>query len=228
MNFKVKPFFMNSVIIVGGGSGERMQSDVPKQFIYVNGKPIIIHTIEKFISYDKDIQIIVVIPESNLVYWDNIIKKFDLINNIKTVSGGQTRFHSVKNGLKYVNTDYVAIHDAVRPLVNLTTINNVFTHASLKGNAIPLVAVNESVRYVDKKNNYFLNRENIKIVQTPQCFNTQLIKYGYKQRFNKKFTDDASVIENLGKKIFITDGNIENIKITYPIDLIYFKNMICS
>ena len=209
-----------SVIIVGGGIGKRMNSEIPKQFIEISGKPILMHTIEKFYLFDKLIKIILVLPYHYVNHWHKLVKKHNFNIQIQIINGGETRFHSVKNGLESVEKGIVAIHDAVRPLVSLDTIKTAFETASLKANAIPSILINDSLRIFDESGNKALNRDTVRIIQTPQCFDVMLIKNAYTQLYDSCFTDDASVLEKAGGKIFLTEGNPENIKITRPIDLI--------
>ncbi|NVN94816.1 MAG: 2-C-methyl-D-erythritol 4-phosphate cytidylyltransferase [Bacteroidetes bacterium] len=209
-----------SVIIVAGGSGTRMNANIPKQFLEISGKPIVIHTIEKFYSFDNSISIILALPEQHIPLWHKLVKKHNFNIPLQLVNGGETRFDSVKNGLKMIENGIVAIHDAVRPLVSLDTIKRAFETAILKGNAIPSILINDSIRILDNSENKSLDRTNIRIIQTPQCFNATLIKKAYNQDFDVSFTDDASVLEKTGEKINLTEGNQENIKITNPTDII--------
>jgi len=210
-------------IIVAGGKGERMGSDTPKQFLELKGKPILMHTIEKFKSTFQDIEIILALPENQIDFWKELCCKYAFdVSSQQIVKGGQTRFHSVQNALKAVSTQgIVAIHDGVRPLVSKNTINTCFNEANEKGNAIPSIDVVESLRHVSKQDqtNHAVARSCYKLIQTPQCFNSELILRAYQQDFDTAFTDDASVVENLGKTIYLVEGNKENIKITSPVDL---------
>jgi len=209
------------VIIVAGGSGSRMNTDKPKQFLILGNKPVLQHTIEKFYNYDSQIEIIVVLPENYISLWKNLC--FENTFNIehKIVTGGKERFFSVKNAIDILeNVDLVAIHDGVRPFVSLSTINEAFETAKLKGNAIPVITAFDSVRISIAGGNKPLDRKIVKLVQTPQVFKFDLIKNAYNQTYVHEFTDDASVVEMLGEKINLTEGNRENIKITTPEDLI--------
>jgi 2-C-methyl-D-erythritol 4-phosphate cytidylyltransferase len=208
-------------IIVAGGSGTRMGVDVPKQFIEILGKPVIIHTIDLFINAYPDIEIIVVMNPKWVQLWHNIQCKFPVQNITITADGGPTRFHSVKNGLNKiaVKESVVGIHDAVRPLVGEEVIHAAYKEAEVFGNAIPVVPVYESIRLKDGPFNESIDRNKLVIVQTPQCFQTGLIQNAYRQNYDEKFTDDALVLENTGEKIRLVDGNIENIKITRPADI---------
>lgn len=215
---------MNSqynVIIVAGGTGSRMQSTVPKQFIEIKGKPILIHTIEKFIEFDEFINVIVCVHKDYLTDANFMLAEHFPDKNIQTVVGGETRFHSVKNGLNCITNknDVVGIHDAARPFVSVETIKRCYETAAQKGNAIPVVSVNESMRMVTNSINKAVSRDDYKIVQTPQCFHVSLIKAAFEQDYTPFFTDDATVLESMDETIHLVEGNFENIKITNPYDL---------
>ncbi|PIQ16560.1 MAG: 2-C-methyl-D-erythritol 4-phosphate cytidylyltransferase [Flavobacteriales bacterium CG18_big_fil_WC_8_21_14_2_50_32_9] len=209
-------------IIVAGGKGERMGENIPKQFLELNGKPILMHTIEKFHSTFSDLKIILALPENQFDFWKELCYKYGFTNiPHEIVAGGTTRFHSVQNALALVDEDgIVAVHDGVRPLVSQDIIINCFKTAQQYGNAIPVVDVVDSLRHVTKTENKAVKRSCYKIVQTPQCFQTSLIKKAYQQEFVDAFTDDASVVEATGGKIHLVAGNKENIKITSPEDLV--------
>lgn len=211
---------MNTVIIVAGGSGSRMKSETPKQFALLNGKPVIVHTIEKFMKFDSSLQIIVALRTDYALEFETLQKNFKL-PELTIVNGGETRFHSVKNALEKLSPDskIVAVHDAARPLVSLQTIQNTFSAAEKSGAAIPVIEITESLREIDSLGSKAVNRKDYRIVQTPQCFKTEILLEAYKQNYIPEFTDDASVVEANGNKIYHTQGNIENIKITYPQDL---------
>jgi len=207
-------------IIVAGGKGERMGTEIPKQFIDIHGKPILMHTIEAFMSYDATLQIIVVLPAIQLEYWDELCKKhkFDVSHQI--VKGGATRFLSVKSGLSAVKSPgLVAVHDGVRPLVSADTIIRCFATAQETGNAIPVVDLVDSIRQITLTGSESVDRNAYKLVQTPQVFDVELLTKAYEQPYSSLFTDDASVVENLGLKINLVEGNRENIKITTAFDL---------
>jgi 2-C-methyl-D-erythritol 4-phosphate cytidylyltransferase len=208
------------VIIVAGGAGKRMNSEIPKQFLIVAGKPILIHTFESFIKYSKDIKLTLVLPEPFIDFWKSMCKRFSFEAKHTIVEGGNTRFDSVRNGLKGIqDNSLVAIHDGVRPLVSKETLSRVFKKASETGNAIPVVKISESLRKINGEDSFFVNRREFRLVQTPQCFHAELIKQAYQQDFKEEFTDDATVVEALGTKINLVEGNTENIKITRPGDI---------
>lgn len=208
------------VIIVAGGIGSRMHSNTPKQFLNVNGNPILFYTIRCFDSFIKGIPIILVLPEPYIDYWKSIVKKNSFILPHVLASGGETRFQSVKNGLEMIKEpSLVAIHDGVRPLVSKETLHRVFMKAEKEGNAIPSIPINESMRKLVTENTQPVNRDQYRLIQTPQCFHSDIIMRAYEQEFKEEFTDDASVVEAMGIKINLVEGNPENIKITRPMDL---------
>lgn len=216
-------------IIVAGGSGTRMQTTVPKQFLILKNRPVLMHTIEIFFNYNNEIELIVALPENQLDYWEQLCEKYQFIIPHTIVKGGKTRFHSVKNALAKVSKDaLVAIHDGVRPCVSFTTIKKCFETAEKYGAALPVTDVVESLRKIEGDNSVAVNRKNYKLVQTPQVFKSKIIKTAYNQEYNEKFTDDASVVEYSGTKIALVNGNRENIKITTPTDLEMAENLVLA
>jgi len=213
----------NYAIIVAGGKGERMGQQIPKQFLELAGKPILMHTIEKFYNTFPEIKIILALPENQFDFWEELCYKYGFTKIAhQIVAGGKTRFDSVKNALKLVTENgIVAVHDGVRPLVSVATITNCFEQAKKSGTAVPVVDVVDSLRFVSKQDetSKAVTRSCYKSVQTPQCFKTEIILKAYQQDFDESFTDDASVVEKLGYQIDLVEGNIENIKITSPIDI---------
>jgi 2-C-methyl-D-erythritol 4-phosphate cytidylyltransferase len=215
------------VVIVAGGSGKRMGVDTPKQFLELAGKPVLMHTIERFKAFNETIEIITVLPENQLRYWNELQKKYSFNVTHTLVKGGQERFFSVKNGLRFVDSaGLVAIHDGVRPLVSIDTIRRCFDAAERYGNAIPVSSPGDSLRIVTEHGNRPVNRLHIKQVQTPQVFNTEIIKKAYLQAYDPDFTDDATVLEKTGEKIQLVEGNRENIKITNPEDLFIAQTLL--
>jgi 2-C-methyl-D-erythritol 4-phosphate cytidylyltransferase len=214
----------NYVIIVAGGKGLRMGNELPKQFIPVHGKPILMHTLKVFNDWNPDVEIILVIPQEHESYRQMLCE--ELSGNIahKIVFGGETRFHSVKNGLSEITEEgLVAVHDGVRPFVTHAVIRDCFSAAEKFGAAIPVVPMTESVREITGENaSRPFNREKLRIVQTPQVFKTGIIIKSYEQLYKESFTDDASVVEAAGYKVHLVAGNRENIKITTPADLTFF------
>jgi len=198
-----------------------MHAEIPKQFLNIAGKPVLFHTMKCFHEYSNEIEIILVLPEPFIDFWNSLSKKYELNIDHQIEIGGDTRYQSVKNGLQYISDpSLVAIHDGVRPLVSKNTLNRVFKKAEDKGNAIPIIKINESVRRLDEDLSFPVNRREYRLVQTPQCFHSDLIKRAYQQEYSDTFTDDATVIESLGVKIHLVEGNAENIKITRPGDMI--------
>lgn len=205
-------------IIVAGGSGTRMGTDLPKQFMLLAGKPIMMHTIEKF--HQSNCEIILVLNVDFHDQWNELCKTYSFEIPHKLIKGGRNRFESVKNGLKSISENaLVAIHDAVRPLIELDTINNAFDCADKNGNAVVVVTSKDSLRKVENDTSYSVPRSDYFIVQTPQIFDKNTLDKAYKEEFRNEFTDDASVVEKLGVKIHLVEGKQSNIKITYKEDL---------
>lgn len=217
-------------LIVAGGSGKRMESETPKQFLGLSGKPVLMRTIEAFNTI-SEIEIIVVIPSSDFENWKNLCGQFSFTVKHILVEGGETRFHSVRNGLKKVDADsLVAIHDGVRPLITKEIIEHSFDIAEQKGNAVVAVKLKDSIREMtltgSSKN---VNRNNYYLIQTPQTFKSFTIKDAYQKATHYNFTDDASVAEEiLGEKINLIIGSYQNIKITTPEDLVFAEVLIDS
>jgi 2-C-methyl-D-erythritol 4-phosphate cytidylyltransferase len=217
-------------VIVAGGSGSRMGSSKPKQFMELNGLPILMHTIRHFREYDGQMDIVVVLPHAHLAAWDALREKHAFSLPHEVVEGGETRFQSVKRGLGMLQYDgLVAIHDGVRPLASGTLIERCFSEAAQYGNAIPAVAVTDTVRAISGLGeNYPLERQRLRLVQTPQVFDLKALKTAYLQPFREAFTDDASVFEAAGHAIHLVEGARENIKITLPLDFIVAETLMRS
>ena len=237
---------MDYVIIVAGGKGLRMGSDVPKQFLPIGGKPVLMRTIERFREYSADMQIILVLPEAQQNYWKELCKEYHFPLPATTpipqqkgagggsyllANGGQTRFHSVQNGLALIPDDaegVVGVHDGVRPFPSIEVIRNSFETAREKKAVIPVIPVVETVRKLDltkcqtlcEVESVTVPRDEYRLVQTPQTFDIQLLKASNRQPYNDGFTDDASVVESYGHAITLVEGNRENIKITTPYDIV--------
>ncbi|MBO7724524.1 MAG: 2-C-methyl-D-erythritol 4-phosphate cytidylyltransferase [Paludibacteraceae bacterium] len=209
------------VVVVAGGKGLRMNAGIPKQFIEVGGKPILMHTLERFHGFDSQIDIILVLPEEQFGYWKELCKKHNFDVPFRLQCGGKERFDSVKNGLQLVEKNtLVAVHDGVRPFVSCETLSRCFSMAKEKGNAVPVIDMVDSVRRVDSsQNSEQEDRGSLKLVQTPQVFLSDVLLSAYAQKFDSKFTDDASVVESIGENINLVEGNRENIKITTEFDL---------
>jgi 2-C-methyl-D-erythritol 4-phosphate cytidylyltransferase len=213
-----------AVIITGGGSGRRMGTPIPKQFLLVAGKPLIAYTIDVFRRFNNDMEIVVVLPAGYTEIWREISQKFFHDLDIKVAEGGETRFHSVKNGLGLLGEErIIGVHDAVRPLASLEVLSRCYQMAEEMGNAIPVIEIPESIRRLEGENSFPVNRNDLRIVQTPQVFRGELLKRAYNTAFREEFTDDASVVENLGVKINLVEGNRGNIKITTQEDLEWVK-----
>ena len=208
-----------SIIITAGGIGKRMGSDIPKQFIELNGLPILMHTIQRFYNFDSRIQIIVVLPQAHISFWNTLIKTHQFSISHTIVEGGTERFNSIKNGLEHASGEVIGVHDGVRPFVSIPVIQNTFKKAIESECAIPVVNLKESIRKVGDNTSESVDRSNYKIVQTPQCFKREVLKKAYLHPYSSDFTDDASVVELAGYKINLVEGNDENIKITTPMDL---------
>ena len=208
------------IIIVAGGKGLRMGGDIPKQFLPVCGKPVLMRTLEAFHVYDASIHLILVLPVSQQAYWKQLCEEYQFNLAHEIADGGETRFHSVKNGLALVKEDgVVGVHDGVRPFVSQEVIARCYDEAlSLKA-VIPVVGVVETVRHLTDEGSETVPRDQYKLVQTPQVFDVALLRRAYEQTYTDMFTDDASVVEALGEKVYLVEGNRENIKLTTPFDL---------
>ena len=213
---------LKSVIIVAGGKGLRMGGDIPKQFLVVHGKPILMHTIQRFYDFDPEMQIIVVLPKNQQDYWDGLCREYGFKVPFTVADGGAERFHSVKNGLAKVNADaaLVGVHDGVRPYVTIEVIRRCYEVAATHGAVIPVTDVFETLRHLAPDGgSQTVPRGEYRLVQTPQVFQTDLLRKAYEQDFSSAFTDDASVVEAMGHTITLVEGNRENIKITTKADL---------
>ena len=208
-------------IIVAGGKGMRMGKDLPKQFLPIDGTPILMHTLQAFYDYDPSMTLIVVLPSDQQAYWSRLCGDYHFTIPHSVAKGGETRFHSVKNGLTCIKEEgLVAVHDGVRPFVHRDTIDRCFAAAQASGAAVPVIEVVDSLRKAEDDGSRAVSRKDYRIVQTPQVFDISLLKEAYKQPYTVDFTDDASVVEAYGRKISLVEGNRENIKITSPFDLV--------
>ncbi|WP_316829203.1 2-C-methyl-D-erythritol 4-phosphate cytidylyltransferase [Pedobacter aquatilis] len=207
-------------VIVAGGSGNRMQTETPKQFLLLKNLPVLMHTIKAFAQSDTQPKIIVVLHPDQHNYWRKLCEEFNFNIPHTVIPGGKERFYSVKNAINSINEEsLVAIHDAVRPLISKTLIDNCFAKAKEQGNVIAAVQSSDSVRLFKSDKTTALKRDEIYLVQTPQTFDLKILKEAYQQDYASHFTDDASVVEAIGYEINIVEGERSNIKITYPIDL---------
>ncbi len=210
---------MDYIIIVAGGKGLRMGGEIPKQFLPIGGKPILMRTLERFRAYSETLEIILVLPKDQQDYWLQLCKDYHFQVNYRMTDGGETRFHSVQHGLALIPDDaegVVGVHDGVRPFPSLEVIRNCYETARKKKAVIPVIPVVETLRHITEGTK---PRGDYRLVQTPQTFDIQLLKAANRQPYNDGFTDDASVVETFGFDITLVDGNRENIKITTPYDL---------
>lgn len=213
---------MDYIIIVAGGKGLRMGSDIPKQFLPIGGKPVLMWTLERFRQYSPTLQIILVLPTAQQDYWLQLCKEYDFQVEYQLADGGETRFHSVQNGLALIPDDaegVVGVHDGVRPFPSIDVIRRCYETARTAKAVIPVIPIVETVRHLQGENSVTVPRNDFRLVQTPQCFDIQLLKAANKQPYCDNFTDDASVVEAFGFSITLAEGNRENIKITTPYDL---------
>jgi 2-C-methyl-D-erythritol 4-phosphate cytidylyltransferase len=215
-------------VIVAGGSGQRMGVDIPKQFLLLKGKPLLWHPINAFLQAYNDIQVVVVLPENHLEKGKEIISSFNS-DKIHFTIGGDTRFQSVKNGLQVLDTkdSIVFVHDAVRSLVTIDLIKRCYEQAITKGSAIPAVAATDSIRISTVNDESTVaDRTQIRIIQTPQTFVGDVLIAAFNQEYKESFTDEATVAEAFGNKVYLIDGDYNNIKITRPIDLLIAEKML--
>jgi 2-C-methyl-D-erythritol 4-phosphate cytidylyltransferase len=213
---------MDYIIIVAGGKGLRMGSDIPKQFLPIGGKPVLMRTLERFREYSEDLQIILVLPEAQQAYWKELCKEYDFKVEYLLTDGGETRFHSVQHGLALIPDDaegVVGVHDGVRPFPSIDVIRRCYETARTAKAVIPVIPVVETVRHLEEDKSVTVPRGDYRLVQTPQTFDIQLLMAANRQPYNDNFTDDASVVESYGHAITLVEGNRENIKITTPYDL---------
>jgi 2-C-methyl-D-erythritol 4-phosphate cytidylyltransferase len=216
-------------VIVAGGKGTRIKSSIPKQFIELCGKPILLHTIQAFIDYSDQITIVLVLPAEDFKIWNDIAKKFSFHRTIILQEGGETRFQSVKNGLSRISGEgLVAIHDGVRPMINSDIIRASFRLASVHGSAVAAVRLKESIRVTDQDTTKAVDRSKYRLIQTPQTFDLGLIKKAYELKEDTSLTDDASVAERAGHMISLFEGSYENLKVTTSEDLVIAEALLNS
>ena len=225
------------VLIVAGGKGLRMGGDLPKQFIPLAGTPVLMHTLEAFHRWDASAELVLVLPEDHQSYWNMLCREIGCKVPHRIANGGETRFHSVRNGLQFLSEEIgntsgrnekvlIAVHDGVRPFVSSEVIAACFDEAEKSGAAIPVIPMIDSLRETDEKGSHPVNRSRYFAVQTPQVFCSELLLKAYGQEFSALFTDDASVVEAMGEVIHMVTGNRENIKITTPFDLLVAESLI--
>lgn len=227
------------VLIVAGGKGLRMGGDLPKQFIPLEGKPVLMHTLEAFHLWDASAELVLVLPEDHQPYWKMLCREIGCKAPHRIASGGETRFHSVRNGLEILSEEIkntsegnektlIAVHDGVRPFVTAEVITACFEEAERNGAAIPVTPMIDSLRVIDRDGSHPVDRSRYVAVQTPQVFDASLLLKAYDQEFSPFFTDDASVVEAMGDPICLVAGNRENIKLTTPFDLLIAKALLTS
>lgn len=214
---------MDYVIIVAGGKGLRMGADIPKQFLPIGGKPVLMRTIERIREYRRDLSIILVLPEAQQAYWKELCTEYGFDIPHRLANGGSTRFESSKNGIAAIPKEeegFVAIHDGVRPFVSTDTIARCFEAVEESYAVIPVMPVTDTLRYIDRQGGgKNVLRSDYRTVQTPQVFDLALLRRAFDQPYQDAFTDDASVVESLGCPVAMVEGNRENIKITTPFDI---------
>jgi len=213
-------------IITAAGTGERMQSSLPKQFLVLSGMPVLMHTIKKFEGLVDET--IVTLPGGYIDYWKKLCAEYDFHVPHTIVAGAGTRFESIKNALEKIKDDeaWVAVHDGVRPMVSESLIKNIFASAERNGNAVPIIPLSESIRSIDGEKNFYVDRKKFVSIQTPQCFRLTSLRKAYAQNFKEEFTDDATAVEAAtGEKIFLAEGERQNIKITTGADFDYCESL---
>ena len=210
------------VIVVAGGSGQRMGTSVPKQFLLLNGRPLLMQTLEAFFRAVDEIKILLVLPAAHIPYWKELCNQYGFTIPHRIAEGGESRGESVKNGLDKISAEngLVAVHDGVRPLVDAKLIRRIFSQAEEKGSAIPCVPVSDSLRQITDESSRPVSRTDMVAVQTPQCFRLDILRKAYNQQNFMNFTDDAQLVEAMGEHVYLTEGSSENLKVTSPADLI--------
>lgn len=214
-----------SIIITAGGIGKRMGSTIPKQFIEIGGKPILLRTLEVFHAFEPKAQIIITLPNEWKTYWSDLLKTFNCVIKHEIVDGGDERYHSIKNALKRCNRNYVAVHDGVRPFVSLTTLSRCFDAVKIHHQVVPVIQLKDSLRKRVDSHSIAVNRSEFVHVQTPQCFLTASLEKAYEQAYHEGVTDDATIVEQAGFPIFLVEGNEENFKLTSQLDLILAEEL---
>jgi 2-C-methyl-D-erythritol 4-phosphate cytidylyltransferase len=211
---------MNTVIITAGGFGKRMGSEVPKQFLEINGKAILMYTIEAFAKNNSENQILLTLPSDWHAYWEKLCEQLQFTIPHQLIAGGIERYHSIQNALAHATGKLIAVHDGVRPLVCEATIQRCFEMAEKQGAAVPVIPAKESVRWTKNNISKAVPRQEYVLVQTPQVFHAHILRKAYSLPFHEGITDDASLVEEAGYSIKLVEGNEENVKITHPMDLV--------
>ncbi len=208
-------------VIVAGGSGSRMGAEIPKQFLLLKDKPILWHTVQQFLKAYQDLQVILVLPSEFIGMGKDLLPQLSDPKRVQIIAGGSTRFDSVKKGLSLIDKKGVVfVHDGVRCLVSVDLIHRCYKQAVENGSAIPAVAATDSIRIIEADFNKVADRDKVRIIQTPQTFQTELLLPAFKLEYDPAFTDEASVIEAAGGKVILIEGEYNNIKITRPVDLL--------
>jgi 2-C-methyl-D-erythritol 4-phosphate cytidylyltransferase len=219
--------WLKYAVIVAGGSGTRMGTEIPKQFLLLKGKPILWHTIQQFLKAYHDLQVILVLPKEFIGMGLEILPQLLDPERVQIIAGGTTRFNSVKNGLSVIRKKgIVFVHDGVRCLVSVDLIHRCYDQAVEKGSAIPAVAATDSIRIIEADLNKVADRDKVRIIQTPQTFQTELLLPAFELAYNPAFTDEATVIEFSGTAVFLIEGEYSNIKITRPIDILIAERVL--
>lgn len=214
-------------VIVAGGSGKRMGNIIPKQFLLLKGKPVLWYTLDTFLRAYNDIHIILVLPDQHIQKGKAIIESFKEEGRVKIIAGGDTRFHSVQCGLKEIKDESVVfVHDAVRCLVSVPLIHRCYKNAVEHGSAIPAVAATDSIRIINHTHHTVAKREDVRIIQTPQTFLSRILLPAFKQDYSEAFTDEATVVEAFGTRVYLTEGEYDNIKITRPVDMMIAERIL--
>ena len=216
-------------VIVAGGKGQRMGNAIPKQFLPLAGKPVLYHTIKAFKDAFDDIKLVLVLPQDQLSYAQMVLQAFPERIDIAIVTGGETRFHSVQNGLKAVTgNSLIFVHNGVRPLVSADLVQRCFVQAVEKGSAIPAIAVADSMRIIEGDNSSPVDRQNMRSIQTPQTFRSDILLPAFLQGYREQFTDEATVVEAYGEEVYLIEGERGNIKITTPEDMLIAETILNS
>jgi 2-C-methyl-D-erythritol 4-phosphate cytidylyltransferase len=208
------------MIVVAGGSGSRMGADIPKQFLMLRGKPLLMHTLENLHRMDTGMRLVLVLPVAHIPYWEERCAEHGHSVPHVTVAGGDTRFRSVQNGLSSATgCDLIGVHDGVRPFVSAEVVSSCFEAASRNGAAVPVTPIVQSLRRVEGSGSMAVDRNAYRAVQTPQCFRAALLRDAFARAQHDLYTDDAAVVEAIGHAITLVEGNVENIKVTTPLDM---------
>jgi 2-C-methyl-D-erythritol 4-phosphate cytidylyltransferase len=215
-----------SVIITAGGIGKRMGSELPKQFLVLGGKPVLVHTLELFFKYDPNIEIILTLPNDWRGYWETVIDKYYCRVPHIVVNGGEERYHSIQNALKQCSGSFIAVHDGVRPFVSFETLDRCFSALNQYEAVVPVLKLKESIRQTNENSTNAVDRSNYRLVHTPQCFHADVLHKAYEQAYHDKVTDDACLVEEIGYTIHLVESNEENIKLTTPFDFLIAETII--